>query len=57
MQGLVKEIFRLKRCWMRGHQHNRRLFAAMGVAVQLHQAKALKEQRSPWKLKQEVLAL
>jgi len=32
-------------------------FAAMGVAVQLHQAKALKEHRSPWKIKQEVLGL
>jgi hypothetical protein len=57
MQGLVKEVFGLERCWMCGHQHNRWLFAAMGVAVQLHQAKALNEQRSPWKIKQEVLGL
>jgi len=57
MQGLVKEIFGLDRCWMRGHQNNRWLFAAMGVAVQLHQTKALKEQRSTGKIKQEVLGL
>ena len=57
MQGLVKEIFGLERCWMRGHQNNRWLFAAMGVTVQLHQAKALNAQRSPWQIKQEVLGL
>jgi hypothetical protein len=54
VQGLVKEIFGLERCWMRGHQHNRWLSAAMGVTGQLHQAKALKAQRSPWKIKQEI---
>ena len=57
MQGLVKDIFGLERCWMHGHRTNRWLFAAMGVAVQLHQAKAIKEERSTWKIKQEVLGL
>jgi hypothetical protein len=57
MQGVVKDIFALERCWMRGQQNNRWLFAAMGVAVQLHQARALKAHRSPWKIKQEVLGL
>lgn len=57
MQGVVKDIFALERCWMRGHRNNRWLFAAMGVAVQLHQARALKTHRSTWKIKQEVLGL
>jgi hypothetical protein len=57
MQGVVKDIFALERCWMRGHRHNRWLFAAMGVTVQMHQARALKRQRSVWKIKQEVLGL
>jgi hypothetical protein len=57
MQGVVKDIFALDRCWMRGHRHNRWLFAAMGVAVQLHQARALKAHRSTWKITQEVLGL
>jgi hypothetical protein len=57
MQGVVKDIFALDRCWMRGHRNNRWLFAAMGVAVQLHQARALKAHRSTWKIKQEVLGL
>jgi hypothetical protein len=57
MQGLVKEIFGVERCWMRGHRNNRWLLAAMGVAVQLHQANALQEERSTWKIKQEVLGL
>ena len=56
-QGVVKDIFALERCWMRGHRHNRWLFAAMGVAVQLHQARALNAHRSTWKIKQEVLGL
>jgi hypothetical protein len=57
MQGLVKDIFALERCWMRGHRNNRWLFAVMGVTVQMHQARALKRQRSVWKIKQEVLGL
>jgi hypothetical protein len=57
MQGVVKEIVGVERCWRRGHRNNRWLFAAMGVAVQLHQAKALQEERSMWKIKQEILGL
>jgi hypothetical protein len=57
MQGVVKDIFARERCWMRGHRNNRWLFAAMGVAVQVHQARSLQAHRSPWKIKQEVLGL
>jgi hypothetical protein len=54
-QGVVKDTSALERCWMRGHRHTRWLFAAMGVTVQRHQARALKRQRSVWKIEQEVL--
>ena len=57
MQGLVKEICGLERCWMRGHRNNRWLLAAMGVAMQLHQAKARQEERSTRKITHEVLGL
>ena len=55
MQGLVKEIFDLDRCWMRGNENNRWLFAAMGLTVQMHQLRALRENRSTWCIKDEVL--
>jgi hypothetical protein len=55
MQGLVKAIFALERCWRRGNAHNRWLFAAMGVVVQRHQYRAWTEGRSTWAIKQEVL--
>jgi hypothetical protein len=55
MQGLVKDIFELERCWMRGNENNRWLFAAMGVAVQMHQYLAWEASRSTWAIKQEVL--
>jgi hypothetical protein len=55
MQGLVKEIFDLERCWMRRDCNNRWLFAAMGVAVQMHQLIAYRENRSTWNIKEEVL--
>lgn len=54
-QGLLKDIFALERCWMRGNEHNRWVFAAMGVAVQRHQDRAGREGRSPWAIKSEVL--
>jgi hypothetical protein len=57
MQGVIKDIFALERCRMRGHRNNRWLFAAVGVAVPLHQARALNAHRSPWKSKREVLGL
>ena len=43
MQGLVKDIFDLDRCSMRGNNSNRWLFATIGVTVQLHQLTAFKE--------------
>ena len=57
MQGLVKDIFELDRCWMRGVKANRWLFAAMGVAVQMAQWKALDENSSTWAIKREVIGL
>jgi hypothetical protein len=54
-QGLVKEIFDLERCWMRGDENNRWIFAAMGVVVQMHQYRAWQEGRSTWIIKSEVL--
>lgn len=38
MQGVIKEIFALERCWMHGSWNNRWLFAAMGGTVHIHQA-------------------
>ena len=55
MQGLVKDIFELDRCWMRGNRSNRWNFAAMGLTIQMHQLNAFKEKRSTWKIKDEVL--
>jgi hypothetical protein len=55
MQGLVEDILELDRCWMRGNKNNRWLFAAMGITVQIHQLAAYKENRSIWKIKDEVL--
>jgi hypothetical protein len=55
MQGLIKDIFELERCWMRGTENNRWIFVAMGVAVQMHQYRAWQAGRSTWAIKQEVL--
>lgn len=55
MQGLVKDIFDLDRCWMRGNDSNRWLFAAMGITIQMYQLNAFHENRSTWKIKDEVL--
>lgn len=55
MQGLVKEIFDLDQCWMKGTENNRWLFAAMGLTIQMHQLKAYHQKRSTWKIKEEVL--
>jgi hypothetical protein len=54
-QGFIKDIFELERCWMRGQENNRWLFAAMGVTVQLHQYRAGVAGDSTWAIKQEVL--
>lgn len=55
MQGLVKDIFDLDRCWVRGSKNNRWLFAAMGLTVQMHQLEAFKQGRSIWNVKELVL--
>ena len=55
MQGIVKDIFELDRCWMRGDQNNRWIFAAMGLTIQMHQFDAYKKGRSTWNIKEQVL--
>ena len=55
MQGLVKDIFELDRCRMRGDKSNRWLFAAMGLTIQMHQLRAYRQKQSTWSIKQEVL--
>jgi len=55
MQGIVKDIFDLNRCWMRGEQNNRWLFAAMGLTIQMHQFDTFKKGRSTWNIKEQVL--
>lgn len=55
MQGIVKDIFDLDRCWMRGNENNRWLFAAMGLAVQISQLQAYRKKQSTWNIKSEVL--
>lgn len=57
MQGLMKDIFDLERCWMRGEAANKWLFAAMGIAVQIAQRSAFLQKRSTWNIKREVLGL
>ena len=57
MQALVKEIFDLHHCWMRGNASNRWLFAAMGVAVQIAQRQAYQQKRSTWCITAAVLGL
>jgi hypothetical protein len=55
MQGLIKDIFELERCWRRGQEHSRWGFAAMGVAVPMPQYRAWQAGGSTWAIKQEVL--
>lgn len=57
MQGLVKELFELESCWMRGSESNRWSFAAMGIAVQIAQHRAYRSGTSTWNIKEEVLGL
>jgi hypothetical protein len=57
MQGLVKELFELESCWMRGNESNRWLYAAMGIAVQMAQHRAYRRHQSTWNIKEEVLGL
>ena len=55
MQGLVKDIFDLDRCWMHTNASNRWLFAAMGLCIQMHQLQAYRKKQSTWNIKSEVL--
>lgn len=55
MQGLVKGLFDLEHCWMRGDTNNRWLFAAMGVAVQMAQRIAWQQKHSTWNIRKFVL--
>ena len=57
MQSLVKNIFDLDPCWMRGNEHNCWLFAAMGIAVQMAQLQAYQCHRSTWRIKDAVLGI
>lgn len=57
MQGLIDNIFELERCWMRGDSNNRWLFAAMGVATQMAQWHAYRDNRSTWNIKSWVLGV
>jgi len=57
VQGLVKDIFDLDNRLMRGEKNNRRLFAAMGVAVQISQLAAYRKNRSTWRIKDDVLGI
>jgi hypothetical protein len=42
MQGMVKDIFELNRCWMRSDENIRWLSPAKGLTIQMHQLEALK---------------
>lgn len=57
MQGIVKEIFELESCWMRGDANNRWLFAAMGIAIQMAQWEAFNQKSSTWEIKSRVLGI
>lgn len=54
-QGLVKELFDLDTCWMRGDTNNRWLFAAMGVSVQMAQWQAYQAGESIWQIRERVI--
>ena len=57
MQGLVKQLFDLERCWMHGNENNRWLFATMGVAVQMAQRLAWLDHQSTWNIKHLVFGV
>lgn len=54
MQGIIKEIFQIEDCWMRGNRSNRWIFAAIGIAVQMAQHRAINENKSTWRIKEAV---
>lgn len=41
LQGLVKDIFELNRCWMQSNENNRWLFAAIGLLSKFINSKCL----------------
>ena len=55
MQGLVKIIFDLNRCWIRGDENKRWLFLAMGLIIQMHQFEAYERGKWTWNIKEPVL--
>ena len=55
MQGIVKDIFDLNRCWIRGEQNNHWLFAAICLTIQMHQLDTFKKGRSSWNIQEQVL--
>ena len=57
MQGLIAEIFELQHCWMRSQRSNRWCFAAIGIAMQIAQNKAFKNNTSTWAVKNDVLGI
>lgn len=57
MQAVIKDIFDLEDCPMRGDRSNRWMFAAMGVAMQMAQHQADKNGTSTWKIKEAVCGL
>ncbi len=57
MQSLGKDIFDLERAWMRGNENNRWLMAAMGVALQVAQRIAYRQNQSTWRIKDLVLGV
>jgi len=57
MQALLKALFELDTCWMRGDKSNRWLFAAMGVTVQIAQRRAYRRGTLTWNIKEEALGL
>lgn len=57
MQGVIKDIFGLEECWMRGNRSNRWITAAMGIAMQMAQHQADEKGKSTWKVKEAVCGL
>lgn len=57
MQGLMKNIFELDTCWMRGNTSNRWIFAAMGITAQMSQWKYYRNNQSTFEIKSDVLGL
>lgn len=51
MQAVIKDIFELEDCPMRGDRSNRWMFAAMGIAVQMAQHQADQEGKSTWRMR------